>query len=242
MHLYLGYNIDHIYGYLLNLALRGLSRLNPWTVKRAEPMTLEILLRIFVILDFSNSENIVYWCLFLFAFFLCARKSNLVPTSSSDIDSGKFLSTESIQFYKNYILVHFNRSKTIQFGEREIITPLLRLEDKRLCPVAAYERLLVLKLKHYRHVFFTLPNDSVITYYLFQKKLRKCITEIGLDADKFSTHSFRRGFTTLAHRMDIPHSHIQILGDWKSDAYKAYLELNWSDKVAILSKMFRIVK
>ena len=72
MHLYLGYNIDHINGYLLNLSLRGLSRLNPWTVKRAEPMTLEILLRIFVILEFSNPENIVYWCLFLFAVFLCA--------------------------------------------------------------------------------------------------------------------------------------------------------------------------
>jgi integrase len=77
---------------------------------------------------------------------------------------------------------------------------------------------------------------------LFQRKLRECITKIGLAADKFSTHSFRRGFTTLAHRLDISHSHIQVLGDWKSDAYKAYLESNWSDKVVILSKMFRIVK
>lgn len=86
---------------------------------------------------------------------------------------------------------------------------------------------------------FTLPNGSIITYYLFQKKLRECISAIGLDAEKFSSHSSRRGFTTLAHRLDIPHSHIQILGDWKSDAYKNYLELNWSDKAIILSKMFK---
>ena len=62
--------------------------------------------------------------------------------------------------------------------------------------MAVHEGLLALKKHHYRHVFFTLPNGSVITYYLFQRKLRECITEIGFNADKFSTHSFRRCFTT----------------------------------------------
>jgi hypothetical protein len=32
-------------------------------------------------LDMSNSVDVTYWCSYLFAFFLMARKSNLVPVS-----------------------------------------------------------------------------------------------------------------------------------------------------------------
>lgn len=238
LHMCLGYNIDLINTYLLNLSLKGIARLNPWAVQRAEPITLDILLGIFEKLDFSVKDNVVYWCLFLFAFFLCARKSNLVPTSLDDIDKGKFLNSNCIRHCGNYVLIHFNWSKTIQFGEREVICPLVRLKDRRLCPVTAYDLLLSLKIRQHRHVLFTLPNGSVVTYYLFQKKLRECIQMIGLDCEKFSSHSFRRGFATLAHRSNIPHELIQLLGDWKSDAYKVYLDLNWNDKIDILSRMF----
>jgi integrase len=241
LHFCLGFNIDHINSYLLNLSFKGLQRLKPRSVKQAEPITLSILLKIHEQLDFSIQDNIVYWCLFLFAFFLVARKSNLVPTSSADVLKGRFLSTESIRYFHDYILVHFNWSKTIQFGEREVVSPLLRLKDKRLCPVVAYEKLLSLNLDYHHNVLFTLTNGSYISYYLFQKKLRECISLIGLSPESFSTHSFRRGFATLAHRSNIPPEHIQLLGDWKSDAYKSYLELNWSDKAHILTKMFDVL-
>lgn len=72
----------------------------------------------------------------------------------------------------------------------------------------------------------------------FQKKLRDCIDNIGLNPDQFSTHSFRRGFTTLAFPSNISPESIELLGDWKFDAFRNYLELDWSDKVHILSHMF----
>ena len=83
-------------------------------MKRAEPMDARDFITYICHSRFFKPHNFVYWYLFLFAFFLCARKSNLVPFSSSDIESGKFLSRESIQFHENYILVHFNWSKTGQ--------------------------------------------------------------------------------------------------------------------------------
>lgn len=233
MHLILGYSTDHINSYLLNLSLKGIQRLNSHCVKRAEPITLDILFQFHEILDFSVNENIVYWCLFLFAFFLAARKSNLVPGSSKDIFKGKYLNSNHVHYYGNVILVHFNWSKTIQFGERQLIVPLLRLKDKRICPV-----LISLNIKCFKDMLFSLPRHSYITYNLFQKKLRECISLIGLNPKLFSSHSFRRGFATLAFKSDIPPEHIQLLGDWKSDAYKVYLELDWHDKVKILNKMF----
>jgi hypothetical protein len=143
-----------------------------------------------------------------------------------------------VHFHGNYILVHFNWSKTIQFGERKIICPLVRLKDKRICPVLAYERLVNLNIKQCNDALYSLSHDSYISYYMFQKKLHQCISTICLDPKKFSTHSFRRGFATLAFKSDNPPEHIQLIGDWKSDAYKLYLELDWSGKVNILCKMF----
>ena len=74
MHLLLGYTVDHINSFILNLSVKGIAKLKPYCVRQAAPMTPEILLHIASILDFTTSESIVYWCLFLFAFFLLARK------------------------------------------------------------------------------------------------------------------------------------------------------------------------
>jgi hypothetical protein len=75
-------------------------------------------------------------------------------------------------------------------------------------------------------------------HIIYSKKLRECTALIGLPPKNFSSYSFRRGFATLAHRSYISPEHIQLFGDWKSDAYKSYLVLSWSDKANILSKMF----
>jgi hypothetical protein len=176
LHLLLSYNIDHINSYLLNLSLRGFNRLHPRSVNRAEPITLHILRSIHAFSDFSDQDNIVYWCLFLFAFFLVARKSNLVPTNSSDIVKGIYSNTTCIKYFGNYILVHFNWSKTIQFAVEE------------LCQVYAYE----LKFHRQNDLFYSLKDGSYVSYYLFQKKLLLCIENIGLNPDLFSSHSYKR--------------------------------------------------
>jgi integrase len=238
MHLLVGFEVEHLNAYLINLSLKGLSRLNPHAVKRAEPITLSILFKIFDCLDFSCSDNIVYWCLFLFAFFLVARKSNLVPTYKEDIVKGRYLRLTDIEEFDDYLLVKFNWSKTIQFGERQLCCPLIRFKDSRICPVSAYKRLLNLNIKNEFGAVFASINGDIITYYRFQSKLRKCIKDIGLNSQDFSTHSFRRGFATLAFHNNVPPEHIQFMGDWKSDAYKCYLQLSWTDKMDILRNMF----
>ena len=70
MHLLLGYKVEHINIFILNLSVKGIAKLKPYCVRQAAPMTPEMLLQIASILDFTNLESIVYWCLFLFAFCL----------------------------------------------------------------------------------------------------------------------------------------------------------------------------
>jgi len=234
VHQLLGYGLDNINSFILNLTLKGIKRLNPHCVKQAAPISPLILSQIYGTLDFSCSEDIVYWCLFVFAFFLLARKSNLVPSSKSDVKKNHCLFRKNVQYSGDNLVVCMNWSKTIQFGERKLWTPLLNLGDSILCPVKAFKNLC--KVVHHEpdQPLFILENKSVITYNKFHKKLRYCIKKIGLSPMDFSSHSFRRGFATFAFNENISSDQIQLLGDWKSDAYKNYISSSVDDKFEIL--------
>ena len=69
MHMLLGYSTDSINDFMINLGLRGIARLQLHCVKQAEAITPAILLSIYSVLDMSDKHDVVYWCLFLFAFF-----------------------------------------------------------------------------------------------------------------------------------------------------------------------------
>ena len=126
MYMSLGYSIDQLNNFLKNLSLKGLTRLKQHCVKQAEPTTPLILSQIYGLLDMSIADDSVFWCLFLFAFFLVARKSNLVPTNKSDIEAQHYLLRNDISSVGENLCVTTRWSKTIQFGQRLLKTPLLR--------------------------------------------------------------------------------------------------------------------
>ena len=237
VHHLLGFTFEDINQFLINFTLKGISRLKCHTVKQAYPVTPLLLFRMYKSLDFDVAENRVYWCLFLFAFFLLARKSNLVPTVHQDIAKHKCLLRSDVTFMDHNLLVTMNWSKTIQFGERILQTPLLYLPHSPLCPVTAYRSMIDIVKARPEDCLFLLPNGRPITYYLFQKKFRSVLDDIGLDSTLYSSHSFRRGFATLAFKKNISADEIQLLGDWRSDAYKRYISLDVSDKLNIISSI-----
>lgn len=237
MHLLLGYSVEHINSFIINLCLKGIARLNPHCVKQAEEMTPEILLRVSEVLDFTSKDDRVYWCLFLFAFFLLARKSNLVPSSSKDLSSGQFLLRKNVQDLGICLMVTFTWTKTIQKGERTLKLPLVPINRSVLCPVKAYKNMCKAIPASPKSALFLLSNGKVVTYYQFQKKLRQCLDMIGLNSMQFSSHSFRRGAASLAFRAKIPADKIKMLGDWKSDCYRRYLCFSFNDKITVSEEM-----
>ena len=79
LHLFLDLDCPQFGSFELKLVLRGLQRLNPHCPKRALPILPDILLEFLQFLDLGDPAQASFWCLFLLAFFLMARKSNLVP-------------------------------------------------------------------------------------------------------------------------------------------------------------------
>ena len=91
----------------MNLSIRGIARLQPHCAKQAKAITPEILLKFSTLLNLSDPKDSVFWCLFLFAFFLFARKSDLVPISKSDLKNRKCLLLKDIQINSELLIVSF---------------------------------------------------------------------------------------------------------------------------------------
>ena len=111
MHLLLGYTSDHFNNFLINLSLKGLTRLKQHCIKQAEPITPLILSKIHGSLNMDNPDDTVFWCLFLLAFFLVARTSNLVPTKKSDIETNFCLLRSDISAIGENLCVSMRWSK-----------------------------------------------------------------------------------------------------------------------------------
>ncbi|WAR01476.1 hypothetical protein MAR_008034 [Mya arenaria] len=99
-----------------------------------------------------------------------------------------------------------------------------------------YRRMYVVMLRFYQGSYFhaEFPTD-VLEKSLDMAGLELLgIIEIGIDSALYSSHSFRRGFSTLSFKNNASADKISILGAWRSDVYKRYISLNISDKLNII--------
>ena len=174
---------------------------------------------------------------FLFAFCLFVRKSNLVPTAKKDLKSKKFLLRKNVSNEEDFLLVNMNWSKTIQYGERLLQTPLVPIPGSIICPVAAYNAMCSKVKAKSEAQLFSLPNGKYVTYNHFQSNLRGLNPKLSLKPNLFSSHSFRRSGATWAFQSGVSSELIQLQGDWKSDAYRHYLTFSLDDKLMVAMRI-----
>ena len=140
--------------------------------------------------------------------------------SSSESDTEEKKKKKNVEVHKSFLIVNLTWTKTIQTGERVLQMPLVPIKGSILCPVRAYKKMCKLIPSSDESPLFVLSNNKIVSYNMFQRKLRFLLQKAGLDSAKYSTHSFRRGSTTLLFRAEVPADQIQLMGDWRSDAYK----------------------
>ena len=218
----------------LTTVLKGIKKDKGIASNKKEPITPHILLRIRALLNLTQPKDIVFWAACVVAFFGLLRKSSLVPPSPEAFDCDKFICIRDIVPSDNCVLIRIKWSKTIQHKERQYYITMLYLVNHPLCPVTALVAIRKLKptLPPNSPIFsFPTPMGvSILTQYQFTSKLKACINSLGL-TNNYSGHSFRRGGASWAFSAGLPGEVIQILGDWKSDAYKLYLSLSNNTKL-----------
>lgn len=209
----------------LKLTFKGLARSLKHLPNQALPITPEILTEIKGTLDMQCSEDVTFWTILIFGFFLMARKSNLVPDSVVKFDPCKQLTRGHVSCTPNVLLVTLNWSKTNQLGSRQHTVPLLTIPRSPLCPVAAYTAMInMVPGSNDDPLFRTLKKAKwvPVTYRQLNKRLKSALNAVGRVSSAYSTHSLRRGGATFANMAGVPRSYIKAVGDWRSDAVDLY--------------------
>ena len=228
--------------FILSLTLRGIARNALHTPRRAPPVTLSILLSIpmFLIVKVIRIRRL-FFCAFLFTFYLMARLANIVPKSAKSFDPCRHLTRGDVAVTSHGLLVTFKCTKTIQFGERLLHIPLLRIHDSPLCPVSAYLRMIrLVPARRSCPVFLSFGPKGLVplTKRTFVSAFRSYLVTAGIsNAQSFRGHPFRRGAALWAFRCGFPGKIIQLYGDWSSDAYKLYLEFSLESKLTLANQL-----
>ena len=240
LHLMLGFKFPHISSHELKLTLRGIDWLAqhcPLSTPLITPTLLCTLAARGV--DF-DPVDLTFSC----AFFLFARISNLVRESfvTLGVHEHRCICRGDVVPTHYSLCVQFTWSKTIQFGECVLELPLVRIPDSPICPVHLFYLMCEIIPAPQSAPLFVIPSRSgrlrPVLKSQFVLVLRDRLQSAGIpQAHLFRGHSFRRGGTSWAFCCGIPGELIQVFGDWRSDAYKCYLDISLSLRLRVFHGM-----
>ena len=218
-----------IKGKLYKKIIDGIRRQLKHKVKRARPITKEMLIKIQPWVNQKSRKQVAIWVAILFGFHLFLRKCNLVPDNRKH--NPRFqLSRRDLRYKKGVMLAHIKWSKTDQYGEAPLNLPMVRNTKSLICPVS-WCLFMIKRMpaasKHNLFCYYLNRKVIPITYKDLTLQLRAWLRNIGVkNPNEFSSHSLRRGGATHAFRNGVPDLTIKTLGAWASSAYKRYIDEN----------------
>ena len=203
LHLMLGFEFPDLSAHELKTTLQGIERLAQHHPHRAPPITPSLLSTLVSCgVDFDPSQ-VTFSHAFLFAFFLFARISNLVPESfhASHFQEYKRICRGDVAPTHYRLCVQFTWSKTVQFGQQVLEFPLVRVPNSPLCPVRMFYLMCELVPAPDSAPLFVLPSRSgrfrPVLKSHFVSVMRQRLLSVGVpEAHLFRGHSFRRGGTS----------------------------------------------
>jgi integrase len=221
--------------------LKAIKRQLAGTPFQTLPITPEILGQLYLFVDIDDPEQLAFWCSILTGFRCLLRKSNLVPVSLDKFDPLTGLSRSKIMLPndKDVALVYLNWSKTNQFGNREMVIPMVADSVSALDPVLHLKLLFSNNLPDHLPAFSFVKNGRIrtVTYDKFTKDLRNLLDRSGYRSKSYSGHSLRRGGASYLYRLGADPLLIKAMGDWQSDCYQLYIHLSLEQRLAAQTKM-----
>lgn len=212
----------------LQLVLRGIKRKKPSLADARLPITPLILQ---AILDMVNRDphsytNIMMWAACCLGYFAFLRSGELTVNTVFDKDRHLAVDDIAVDSYHNPTMlgIRLKYSKTDQ--GRSGVTLFVGRTYMPICPVSALLAYLVLR----RHVsesgpLFLCSNGNPLSRENLVAWLRGTLSMAGIEATRFSGHSFRIGAASTAAAKGIADSTIQTLGRWQSDSFKRYIRI-----------------
>lgn len=110
-----------------------------------------------------------------------------------------------------------------------VVLPMLK-EMPEVCPTRALCRYLRTSVEAQSDILLQKQDTDGLwvpyTYPDFMARLKSDLRAIGEKPEDYAGHSFRRGGATWALKIGIPEVVVKAMGDWRSDAYMRYIQVD----------------
>ena len=177
---------------------QGIQRLLLHELKQAAPITPDILVRISRVVKYTDETEMVAWVATLVGFTMFLRKSNLVPDAMDKFDPETQFRRADLHVTNPFaaMMAEIRWSKTNQFRKRILRLPVLPTNNKAICPVLWTHYMINKVPAEPNDPAFTIHHNgqkTALSAYQLLARMRKWLTLISEEAEKFSLHSLRRG-------------------------------------------------
>lgn len=226
-------HIEEGYPYTLDASLRLRRALRAITIKGSQhtqkmPITFDILQRLHSVLPLTY-DGVVLRAAMDLAFFGCLRASEFCASSTNPTGSDYiclrdvgFASSQGIDYLR--IRIKSSKTDTTRVG----FTVCIGCTGSIVCGHCS----VLLLAKAARSLsaprttsspLFQLASGAALTKPYFISRVRSALSSIGIDATRYSGHSFRAGAATTGALVGMTDYELQLLGRWSSDAYRRYI-------------------
>ena len=213
----------------LKIVVNGIKRTSKSSPSDTRlPITPHILRKIHTVWWPERHEfnTIMLWAASTLCFFGFFRMGELTVPSDTTFNKAVHLTPSDIAVDStqspSMLQVRLKKSKTDQEGKGMLI--YVGKTNNILCPVSAM--LAYLSIRGTKEgPLFHFKDGRALTKERFIPIIRGALTAAGIDATKYSGHSFRIGAATTAAECGIEESIIKAMGRWKSNAYQSYIRI-----------------
>lgn len=204
----------------VKLTLQGVKRRSEPNPSTRDPITVDILLKMYDCLNLSIKVHVLFWASALLLFRSLLRVSHV-------IDSPHTLNCSDIIWVEDGYDIRVRSSKTSTVLR---VVPVREIKTKKLCSVFWLKRWFsIIKVKG-SVPLFSMSGHKAVSYTNYSTMLSKVVASAGLKY-KISTHSFRHGGASFLSSLGVPITKIKDRGGWKSNAVYHYISENFNEKV-----------
>jgi hypothetical protein len=115
--------------------------------------------------------------------------------------------------------------------------PITGLKGSPLDVISAYDRMVAAVPAAGDDPACLRPDGSPLTHAEFVDFTKRLVQSLGFNPLAVAGHSYRRGGASFAAYCKVPEAFIKLIGDWRSNAYLAYILIPASSRVCVSAAM-----
>jgi hypothetical protein len=232
--------------FIVTTTLRAVDLTLRTPVRRKLPISPRLLVDMCKLCECLGDIGVAFKVAITFAFYGMLRQSNIAPAAEQKFDPSRHTCRGDVILAPPGVVLLIKWSKTDQcFGSVPLV-PLPHVPESPADPVQAYRDLLDLApTVHPDQPLLTVPGRKaarIITTSQLTTALKEMLTALGKDAGLFSMRSFRRGGATSAYHAGVNCLAVKRHGNWRSDAFWAYVTAPHVTKSAVASALGQAIK